>query len=340
MISQLDLFFRIGNTVLLVLLAMVLIKDHHHRPSAVLGAIVALGAAAIGTFAYTLEWGWLALEIPLNLLCAAASVAFWLLSKSLFEDAFQWKWSYLVVYAVYAVSGVVGHYITFGDFRGMVHWVMRSDVAYDGLALIPLVLMGAALVVLALYHALKDWRVDLVESRRRARMVSVLLGGIVILVITFVEFFSLGTPRSNLVDTMVSGFFFLLIIGICTRFLGFRREHRAQLVPLEFPSQTPEEVEAEEDGKPGVEIIGELERMMVEEKIYYEEGLTIRRLADILHVKEYRLRRAINGHLGLQKLQSVSESISNRRGRASIGRAGRLGTCPCSALLWRSDTGR
>jgi len=298
MISQLDLFFRIGNAVLLVLLAIVLIKDHRHKPGAVLGAIVALGAAAIGTFALTWEWEWLALEIPLNLLCAAGIVAFWLLSKSLFDDAFQWKWSYLLVYVVYAAAGAIGHYVTFGDHRGMVHWVMRSEVAYDGLALLPLVLAGAWLVVLALYHALKDWRVDLVESRRRARMVSVSLAGVVILVITVVEFVGLGTPRSQLVDTLVSGFFFVLIIGICSRFLGIRGGPQGPPVPVGFPSPTPIEVDAEEEGTPGAVIVENLERLMGEENFYCEEGLTIRRLADKLDVKEYRLRRVINGHLG------------------------------------------
>ncbi|MCU7874446.1 MAG: helix-turn-helix domain-containing protein [Candidatus Thiodiazotropha sp. (ex Lucinoma borealis)] len=298
MMSTLDLFFRSGNIVLLTLLAMVLIKDYRTKPSAVLGAIVALGAAASGAFALTFKWEWLALEILLNLISGAGIVAFWLLSKSLFEDSFQWKWSYLLLYVMYIAVGSLGHYITFEDHRGLVHWAMRSELTHNGVALIPSILWGVSLVVLALYHALKDWRADLVESRRRARMVSVLLGGIIILVITCVEVITLGIPRSIHVDTVISGFFFLLIIGIYTRFLGFRRVYPAQQIPFEPPSQKFENVEAEEDGAPGIKIIGELERMMVEEKIYCEEGLTIRRLADILHVKEYRLRRAINGHLG------------------------------------------
>jgi AraC-like DNA-binding protein len=245
----------------------------------------------------TLEWGWRALEIPLNLLCIASPVVFWLLSKSLFEDAFRWKWIYLLVFAVYTVSAVVGHYITFGDFRGIVHWFLRSDVAHDGLALMPFILINMALVVLALYVALKDWRVDLVESRRRARMVSVSLGGVVILGVTAIEFISLGTERSNLMDTSISGVFFLLGIGICARVLGFHRASPARPAQLVFPSETSEEVDAQE-GVQGAVVIEELNRLMVEQKIYREEGFTIRRLADRLDVKEYRLRRLINGHLG------------------------------------------
>jgi len=71
--------------MLLMLLALILFRDHHDRPSAILGAIFALCIAGIHTLTITLEWGWRALEIPLNLLIVANPVAFWLLSKSLFK---------------------------------------------------------------------------------------------------------------------------------------------------------------------------------------------------------------------------------------------------------------
>jgi AraC-like DNA-binding protein len=296
-------FFIICNTALLILLALILVKDHHDKPSAILGAILSLGAAGMGMFAITLEWGWRVLEIPLNLLTAATPLAFWLLSKALFEEKFRWKWIYVLVYVVCVAAGTAGHYITFGDFRGMIHWFMRSDVAYDAMGLIPLILINSVLVVLAVYDALRDWRVDLVESRRRARMVSVLIAGIVILGITAVEFLGLGTPRSSLAGAVISGLFFILILGICVRYLGFGREQPVQPAYDLFPSQTPEEVSVE-DGAHGAVVIDELKQLMVVEKVYREEGFTIRRLADKLHIREYQLRRLINGHLGFRNFNS------------------------------------
>ena len=145
----------------------------------------------------------------------------------------------------------------------------------------------------------RDWQVDLVESRRRARMVSVLLAAVVILLITAVEFFSLGTPRLRRVDTLVSGLFFVLILGICVRYLSFRREPAIQPHAILFPSESPEEVEAQE-GAQGTAVIEELRRLMKEDKVYREEGMTIRRLAELLGVREYQLRRLINGHLGFR----------------------------------------
>jgi len=296
-------FFIICNTALLILLALILIKDHYHKPSAILGAVLSLGAAGMGMFAIALEWEWWVLEIPLNFLIAATPLAFWLLSKALFEEKFSWKWTYVLVYVACLAAGTIGHYVTFGDFRGMIHWFMRSDVAHGAMGLIPLILINSVLVVLAVYIALRDWRVDLVESRRRARMVSVLLAGLVILGITAVEFLGLGTPRSNLAGVFISGFFFILILGICVRYLGFGREQPIQPTFDLFPSQTPEEVNAEE-GTHGAVVIDELRRLMVEEKVYREEGFTIRRLADKLNIREYQLRRLINGHLGFRNFNS------------------------------------
>ncbi len=296
-------FFIIGNTALLILMAIILVKDHYDKPSAVLGAVLSLSAAAMGMFAIALEWGWRVLEFPMNLLAAAIPIAFWLLSKSLFQENFRWKWIHALLYVACVAAGSVGHYITFGDSRGMIHWFLRSEVAYDAMGLIPLILLSSAFVVLAVYVALKDWRVDLVESRRRVRMVSILLAGIMILGITAIEFLGLGTPRSSRAETIQSGFFFVLILGICVRYLGFGRQQLAQSTRVLFPSQTPEEVNMEE-GAHGVVVIDELKRLMVEEKVYREEGITIRRLADKLHTREYQLRRLINGHLGFRNFNS------------------------------------
>jgi AraC-like DNA-binding protein len=272
---SLQLFFLIGNTVLLVLLAVILVKDHHDKASAILGAVLALSAAGTGMFAIGLEWEFRILEIPLNLLTASLPVAFWLLSKALFEDSFRWRWFHLLVYVLFLVAGLIGHYISFGD----------------------------VLVVLGLYAALKDWHIDLVESRRRVRMVSVSIGGIMILGITAAEFMNLGKPRSDPTEIAIAGAFFVLILGICVRFLGFHRDVPTTPAPFLFPSQMPEEVDSQE-GVNGSVVIDKLERLMKEDKIYREEGITIRRLADLLNVREYQLRRLINGHLGYRNFNS------------------------------------
>ncbi len=93
---------------------------------------------------------------------------------------------------------------------------MRSDVNNHGLWLIPFIALHTLMVGLALYVALRDWRTDLVESRRRARVSSVVVGGIVILLINAKEFYQLGTARSQFVDSVTTGVFFIWS-SLCAR---------------------------------------------------------------------------------------------------------------------------
>ena len=244
----------------------------------------------------TLEWGWTASEIPLT--C-------WRWLRRFYSGCSQNPLSRIRFIGgghTVAVPGVHG-----GRCRGplpdvrrlpvVVHWFMRSDVNNHGLWLIPFIALHTLMVGLALYVALKDWRTDLVESRRRARVSSVVVGGIVILLINAKEFYQLGTARSQFVDSVTTGVFFILVIAVCTRFLGITCYWTQSATPEIFPSAYPEEI-GTSSGETGVLVIDELERLMQEEKVFREEGFTIRSLGVELGVKEYRLRRLINGHLG------------------------------------------
>ena len=102
-----DLFFRSGNTAMLILLAIILVRESQQKPSLVLGSVFSLCLAGIYLFTITIEWGWTMLEAPLNLLVVASPFVFWLLAKSLFEDSFSWRRSYLRVYLLYMVTAVV-----------------------------------------------------------------------------------------------------------------------------------------------------------------------------------------------------------------------------------------
>jgi len=299
----LNSFFLTGNTVLLVLLAAVLLKNHFGTPSAVLGAVLALSAAAVGLFPIAIEWSLRWLEPLLNVVVAAAAVAFWLLAKSLFEDGFRWRLHYLAFYALSLLLGLFGNYLSFGDFRGMTHWFLRSELTGPGLWLMPLVLFTTVLVALALYVTFRDWRGDLVESRRRARSISIAVAAAILLTTVTVEFSGLGKPRSANLDTTMSGIYFLLIFGICVRYFGFRQRRVLQSVAHPFPSETPESIEAQE-GARGTAVLRGLRRLMEEDHVYREEGLTIRRLAEQLNVPEHRLRRLINGHLGYRNFNA------------------------------------
>ncbi|MEW8396132.1 MAG: helix-turn-helix transcriptional regulator, partial [Candidatus Thiodiazotropha sp.] len=104
-----------------------------------------------------------------------------------------------------------------------------------------------------------------------------------------------------MMNTLVAGFFFLIILGIYLYSIGFRSGKPDHEIASETPA-TPQQVfsddEVDEEELAGSAFIRELERLMVEERLFREEGLTIGRLAERMGMKEYLLRRMINGLLG------------------------------------------
>ncbi|MEG7766426.1 hypothetical protein, partial [Listeria monocytogenes] len=65
------------------------------------------------------------------------------------------------------------------------------------------------------------------------------------------------------------------------------------------PSPPNPEEEAE-----ALRLLDRLRRLMAEEKIYREEGLTVASLAERLDVPQYRLRQLINQRLGHRNFSS------------------------------------
>ena len=298
MLDMLDLLFRTAAFSLLLLLCIVLLKDHRERPSGVLGAVFSLGLGSDLMWPLVVAQNWEVLFYPLHLLSLAALLSFCLLTQALFTDSFRWRWWYLLVYVVLLVSSFVGHYITFGDWRGLAHWVSRSEVAYHGLALVPLMAMLVALVVAALVTVLKDWRIDLVESRRRARAGFVLALGGLIIVVLLMEYVALGTPRSGLVDTVSALLIFFMVLGFNVWFLSCRPAQAMEPRSSVFPSEDVQVIDSSTGDGPAAAMIHEIRHLMTEKQVFREEGLTIARLAEKLDTQEYRLRRLINGHLG------------------------------------------
>lgn len=78
-------------------------------------------------------------------------------------------------------------------------------------------------------------------------------------------------------------------------------------------SETPEDLETAEGAQDAM-VIGELRNLMEDKKVYREEGITIHALADKLKVREYRLRRLINGHLGYRSLSPFNKAFKEING--------------------------
>ena len=206
-----------------------------------LGAVFIFGGACSHLLPLLVGWNLDFLANPIHILSIAGVLSFWLLAKSLFEDEFHWRWRYLLMFLILVALSLLGHYLTYNDWQGHIHWIRQTPQQNGPWGLAPFMLMVFALLLASLYTALKDWRTDLVETRRRVRVIFVTLVAGLMFVISLIEFLVSGTRYAGQADIIgvVLGFF--LIMGFSVWFLGFRWGNPA---PIDQPiSSAPATIE-------------------------------------------------------------------------------------------------
>jgi len=157
---------------------------------------------------------------------------------------------------------------------------------------------GAALLLLgwACAIALAQWRADLIEPRRRARVVFVIAVGAVFLALAGSEFVFGG--RGAPLPVLIAGHMLLaaLVFGILVALA--RGDLDALLVqPATAPARALSVVRADAAESALAQRVLEA---MAERKLWKRDGLGIAELAAELGTQEHKLRRAINRRLGFR----------------------------------------
>ncbi|RZJ11774.1 MAG: AraC family transcriptional regulator [Rubrivivax sp.] len=204
-----------------------------------------------------------------------AAPLFWLFSRAVFEDGFRLRAWHGVLWAVVAVFGA-----TFCLWS-------RSLPAFAVMRAIPIVfsLLGLAAVV-------GPWRVDLVEKRRRWRVLVV--GGGSAYAIAMVGL-RLAAGDAGLSDG--SAFADAIMMLALTSVIAWQLlAPRAQGLWADDPTPPPQLVPAEDPQDRA--IAAALAKLMGDGRGYAQEGLTLAGLAEQIGTPEYRLRRVINQGLG------------------------------------------
>jgi AraC-like DNA-binding protein len=266
-----------------LLLALLLLRDARRVRAARYGALFTLGTAAAMVAWAPLFAGdhalWL---IPLRVLSFGGAAVFWLLATALFDDEFEPSWIYGAAWVVLVGLGLGGFYSS-------------SPRAYLGLNSLRLLL-----VFLALWQVLVGRATDLVEGRRRLRVILVVSvglfnAGIIVSIILLrggdnSPWFAVVDPLGSAILTF---FFATLILSVD----GGTPLLSLALARIDAPPRAPA------PAAPGAEpederLLAALRGIMEQQKAYREEGLSIATLAAKLGIPEYRLRRLINQRLG------------------------------------------
>jgi AraC-like DNA-binding protein len=283
-LHSIDFALRSGLVTLMLFVAAVLWRDQR-TPSCRPGALVAVGVAAYALQSSAGFMGWPPLaRAPVAMLSTGNALMFWLFARSLFDDEFRARPWHLAGWLALAGLALIG--CVFGPRPWLGLTITGVTLGFS---------------VLAVAQTLASWRADLVERRRRLRVFIVGAG-------SFYTALQMGQrlwsaepagPLAALADMAMLSAIGLVVawrlVGVPSGGLVGRPNASATPAPNTRPP-----AEAGVVSEPPVDpaLIVALERLMAEERVYREEGLTIARLAERLAVPEYKLRRAINQGLG------------------------------------------
>ncbi len=166
-----------------------------------------------------------------------------------------------------------------------------------------LVLLGFA--IHGVYLAISSYRIDLLEQRRRIRPLFLFGMGILTMVQTANSFFSFVDPfldQSRFFSlTPVPTVVFPLYIFALTFGLNLTITRYGISALILHPNSEKDSAKKQKGNKQikkvNLSLLNNLTRAMEEDKLYRESGLSISRLAEVLSIQEYQLRRLINQEL-------------------------------------------
>ena len=266
---------RGGAISLLVLLTVVLLRDARSAPAARYGALFALSAAAnlIVTMPAVERQPSLWL-VPLRILASGNPAVFWVLTRALFDDEFVPSWRHWTVWLALVGAGF---------------WAAYSHAA---MPFLPLNALSLLCVLAAAWSVLAGQAGDLVEVRRRMRLVFVVSVAVFTAAMLSSSILAHGGPAQIPVrhidavgNLAMAGFFALALLTLDPGDLFVATARPTRRPP---PGADPRETT----------LLAALRREMDVNRAYREEGLNIAALAARLGIPEYRLRRLINQRLG------------------------------------------
>jgi AraC-like DNA-binding protein len=306
---SIDLGLRGAAVGLSLLFAAVALRDRRDSTVALLGAALAVAAAAsvICAAPNFPRWPWWSLV--LLALASGGAVIFWLWARAGFDDDFVLRpWHGALWAAPVGIEQLVA--------GGFVDWPV------PGQALDRAVQVGSlGLALLAVVQTLATWRADMVEGRRRLRL-AVLIGTSAYIAIGVFQSFSPPHPSQASIASIANAFVMCVLLGLSAwslRAVEVTEHVRARPAAAGVFGEVPATPSEAED-KPVIEpaLLRRLEQLMVVDRAYRREGLTIGALSAELGVPEYRLRQLINEGLGHRNFNAFLNRYRVEEAKAAL----------------------
>ena len=306
--STLEAALRGGTVAVLLLIMFVLARNLRTSELSRYSALLFLSTAAFAIDSapgfWTLD---ISLKFPIHILCNTTPAVFWIMSAALFDDDFKARWYHALAWLCLAsLSGWEMH-----------GWPPAVVAGREALSLL--------FVALGAWHALADRAGDLVEWRRQLRVEFAVITAAYMTFIIVSQMIwpgTLGKPPFSLVNAIgLMGFIFVYA------WLRLSLLIRQQLVPAspQYGSAPLTGTEARQapsvNGQDAL-LLEALRKLMVEERAYREDSLSIASLSQALGVQEYRLRRLINGQLGHRNFSAFVNGYRLSEAQAALADPG------------------
>ena len=210
-------------------------------------------------------------------LATSLPYAFWLLSKSLFDDEFEWTSRFWLL--TFMVPILLNVLYRLNELYGA-SW-------YSNFRFLPYAI-SVLFIVLVIYEAVRSKDNDLVLSRLKNRNVFVVFSSFIALFSVY--FFFAEDPM----ELPLSFETFQHFTISCFLFLFFYSQHTYISV---FVVKLPIKSNYDANAVIRSRIIEKITLLVEQDKIFTQEGLTITQLSEMLDEKEYQVRKAINDEL-------------------------------------------
>lgn len=232
--------------------------------------------------------------------CFVVPLAFYLLTESLFEDTFKFRWAHLLLFI----------FIEFINFFLIIYLQVYSAEAYNRFGEIVTLLRAApqtvslAFILFALGKILIRRRTDLVEKRRSFRLKFIGLTSFYMILVLVSELAFQGKHAPVTLDLVHSIGILITVWYFAARIFTVREGTLGDARAI-----VKEATNVSERVEPNPELLAKLQMAMSTDKIYTQEGLSIRQLAEHLGTQEYLLRRLINAALGYKNFNDYLNEI-------------------------------
>ncbi|MDZ7628477.1 MAG: AraC family transcriptional regulator [Parvularculaceae bacterium] len=220
--------------------------------------------------------------VPLRVLSIIAPVIFWWFSLSLFDDRFRMRWPVLIP-LLFVAQLVVAHFMS---VRG---W-------YWDFALILARITMIGVFAHAMYTALRYVNDDLVEGRRRFRVLFAAAVAVTGFAINYQETVGYRDQPPAWLLLFQASAILAMTLGFGMWLLGMRSavlDGEAPR-PATLPQAPPEGPLLKSADRPVYEKL----MALMEQGVWRDEGLSVAALAAKVGVAEHQLRALINGQLG------------------------------------------